>query len=155
VTTSRVAYVDVVVLRLPPRGVEVLVLRRAAAQARAGSWETVSGHLHPGETPVAAARRELAEETGCAPLRLYNLSRVEQFYLHATDEIVLIPMFVAFVAPDAEVGVGPEHDRGEWLTPALARERVTWPRAARAIEDACRLLATGDAGLVERELRID
>ena len=33
-----------------------------------------------------------------------------------------------------------EHDTLLWLTPADAREQCTWPRAARAIDDAVRLL---------------
>lgn len=39
----------------------VLLLRRVAPFA---FWQSVTGSLEPGETPAAAARRELAEETG-------------------------------------------------------------------------------------------
>src|SRR5439155_333536 len=83
---ARVAFVDVYVLRqasrpAPPAqpGVEVLVLRRGPAGRSPGSWETVHGTVEPGETPVAAALRELREETGYEPVRLYNASRVEAF----------------------------------------------------------------------------
>ena len=44
-------------------GGEVLQLRR---REPAGFWQSVTGSLDPGESPLAAARRELREETGLA-----------------------------------------------------------------------------------------
>lgn len=153
-SSSRVALVDVYVMRGRGDALEVLLLRRARDQARGGTWEGVHGKIDDGETPVAAARRELHEEVGCEPMVLYNLSRVEQFYLHTTDQVVLIPVFVAFVAPDAVIQLSDEHDTLLWLAPADARDRCTWPRAARAIDDAVRLVGNGNAGLLEDVLRV-
>ncbi len=42
---------------------EVLQLRR---REPADFWQSVTGSLNPGESPLAAARRELREETGLA-----------------------------------------------------------------------------------------
>ena len=39
-------------------------------------WELVAGRKEPGENPLAAARRELAEETGYTAKRLQKLLRV-------------------------------------------------------------------------------
>jgi 8-oxo-dGTP pyrophosphatase MutT (NUDIX family) len=39
----------------------------------------VHGHIEDGEHPWQAAQRELQEETGLSPERLYNHSRVETF----------------------------------------------------------------------------
>jgi dihydroneopterin triphosphate diphosphatase len=154
VTSVRVALVDLYVLRGAGTALECLVLRRAAGGRCPGSWEAVHGHIEAGETPVDAARRELAEETGLAPERLYNLSRVETFYQHRLDEVALVPVFAAFVAPGAPVRLGPEHDRFEWLRPAEARARFAWPREARALDDAVALLGQGGAGAVEDVLRV-
>jgi 8-oxo-dGTP pyrophosphatase MutT (NUDIX family) len=154
VTDARVAFVDVYVLRQGARGVEVAALRRGPAGRCPGSWETVHGTVEPAETPVQAALRELAEETGLVPLRLYNASRVEVFYRHRADEIALIPVFAAYVASGAELRASPEHDRAEWLTPTEAAGRFSWPRERRALEDVLSMLASGDAGLLEDVLRI-
>lgn len=45
----------------------VLMLQRALDDddPAAGAWEFPGGHIEPGETPAAAARREWSEETGC------------------------------------------------------------------------------------------
>jgi len=152
--TARVGLVDVYVLRGRDEALEVLLLRRARGQSRPGTWEAVHGRIDPGERPELAARRELHEEVGCDPLALYNLSRVEQFYLHHDDQVVLIPVFVAFLAPDAVVQLSEEHDLLLWLTPREAMAQCSWPRAARAIEDAVRMLGTGNAGVLESVLRI-
>lgn len=98
--------------------------------------------------------REMLEETGLVPERLYNLSRVEFFYQHLSDEIALIPVFAGFVAADAGVVCGPEHDDHGWFSADEARTRCAWPRERRAVDDIMFLLARGDAGAVEDVLRI-
>jgi 8-oxo-dGTP pyrophosphatase MutT (NUDIX family) len=146
--------VDVYVCRGREDSLEVLLLRRARGRVRAGTWEAVHGTIDAGETPGDAARRELHEETGCTPMALYNLSRVEQFYLHHSDEIALIPAFVAFIALDAVVRIGEEHDTVMWLSSQDAQDRCTWPRAQRAIGDLVKLLGSGSGGAVEDVLRV-
>jgi len=153
-TAVRVSLVDVYVLRGAEPALECLVLRRAPGGRCPGSWEAVHGHIEAEEQPSAAATRELAEETGLAPVSLYNLSRVEGFYQHRLDEIALVPVFVAFVARDAAVRLGREHDRYEWLPVAAAAQRFAWPRERRALEDAVTLLRTGSAGAVDDVLRV-
>jgi 8-oxo-dGTP pyrophosphatase MutT (NUDIX family) len=168
-TSFQVEIVDVYVLRFAPEtekgmvgpgkpkpagGPEVLVLRRAAGLRSPGTWESVHGHIVAGETPVAAALRELKEETGLEPSRLYNLSRVETFYLHRRDLVALIPSFCAIVPADAVVTTSVEHDRGEWLNPDEAARRFFWPREKRALADVLQLFGTGDAGAAEDVLRV-
>lgn len=165
----RVEIVDVYVLRFAPAeekamlgpvkprpsgGPEVLVLRRASGLRSPGTWESVHGHILPDERPVDAALRELREETGLDPTRLYNLSRVEAFYLHRGDRVALIPAFCAIVPAGAAVRLSEEHDRSEWLQPEEAARRFFWPREQRALADALQLFGTGDAGGAEDVLRI-
>jgi 8-oxo-dGTP pyrophosphatase MutT (NUDIX family) len=154
VTSIRVSLVDVYVMRRTGARMEWLVLRRAAGGRCPGSWESVHGHIEPGERPADAATRELAEETGLTPERLYNLSRVESFYQHRIDEVALVPVFVAIVADGSEVRLGAEHDRFEWLDAAQADARFAWPRERRALADIVALLASGDAGAIDDVLRV-
>jgi dihydroneopterin triphosphate diphosphatase len=153
-TTVRTSLVDVYVLREEAEGLHCLALRRGAGGRCPGSWETVHGHIEAGEPPADAAARELEEETGLTPVRLYNLSRVELFYQHRIDEVALVPVFAAFVSANAAVRLGPEHDAFEWLAIAEARLRFVWPRERRALEDIVILLRSGSAGNVDDVLRI-
>lgn len=146
---AAIPLVDVLVLRGTGQALECLALRRAAGGRCPGSWETVHGHVEDGERPHEAALRETREETGLVPLKLYNLSRVETFYLHRRDELAYVAVFVAFVPADAMVHIGPEHDAHEWLPIAGAMQRLAWPRERRCLEDAVQLVGRGDAGPLE------
>jgi len=62
------------------------------------------------------------------PEKFYNLSRTEAFYQHKSDELALIPVFAAFVAPGASVklsaeqrprGVAQRPGRGGAVCPGL------------------------------------
>ena len=149
----RVSLVDCYVLRTGDGALDCLALRRAAGGRCPGAWEGVHGHIEAGESPAAAVVRELREETGLAPARLYNLSRVELFYRHAGDEVALVPVFAAFVA-GTDVTLSAEHDAAMWLPLPAARRRLSWPRSARALDDIERIFAGGDAGPLEDVLRV-
>lgn len=149
-----VSLVDVYVIRDGGDGLQYLLLRRAPGGRSPGSWEAVHGHLDDGEAPEAGALREVVEETGLRPERLYNLSRVESFYLQGRGEVALVPVFVAVVPRDASVRLSPEHDAAEWLPATEAAARASWPRSRRAIDDVAGLLGGGDAGRLEDVLRI-
>ena len=153
-TDVRVLFVDVYVLRPRAAGWEVLCLRRGPGGRCPGAWESIHGHLLDGEAPADAAVRELQEETGLAAERLYNVSRVETFYLHRRDTVALIPVFCAMVGAGAEVRLSTEHAEAVWLEPAAAVERFVWPRERRALADALALFGGGDAGAVEDVLRV-
>lgn len=151
---TRVAYVDVLVLRGAGPTLEILCLRRGLQGRSPGSWEAVHGHIDDGGSPVATALREVGEEAGVVPERLYNLSRVETFYRHSTNEVVLVPVFAAFLGSHAAVAISAEHDEFEWLPPDQARARMSWPRVRREIDDVMGLLGDGSAGVVEDMLRV-
>ena len=145
--------VEVYVIRHNGGDWRVLTLQRAADAKRPGSWETVYGKIDSGERAEDAAVRELSEETGLEVKALYNVT-VNSFYLHAKHTIEMCIVFAAFVADDAEVTIGEEHQRFEWMSVEDACERYTWPREAQSLRDAHRLLRRGDAGPVEDVLRI-
>jgi 8-oxo-dGTP pyrophosphatase MutT (NUDIX family) len=137
----------------------VLVLQRAPSGTRCPlAWEAVHGRIEPGERPEDAALRELREETGLAPERLYNVT-TQAFYLHgsapgAGHSVQVAVAFCAFVDAATEPTLGPEHVTAEWLTPAAARERFAWPREREALDHVRILVGGGDAGPLEDVLRV-
>lgn len=145
--------VDVYVIRPLPDGWKVLAVQRAPDTRCPGAWETVHGRLDPGERPELGAVRELREETGLEPARLYNVT-VQPFYLHRLETVQMAIVFAAFVDEPADVSLGGEHQRYEWLSPEEASSRFIWPREREALAHIRQLLGTGDAGPVEDVLRV-
>jgi len=145
--------VDVFVVSPGARGWRVLALQRAKDTRCPGAWETVHGRILDGETPQDAAVRELREETGLTPDRLYNVT-THSFYLHESATVQIAVAFCAFVARAPRVTLGDEHVRSAWLSRAAAARRLAWPSERDCLARAWALLHRGDAGRVEDVLRV-
>jgi dihydroneopterin triphosphate diphosphatase len=151
--TTNVGTIDVYLISPRADGWRVLTLQRGPSTRCPMAWETVHGRIEAGEEPEQAAVREVREETGLDVDRLYNVC-VQPFYLHRTHTVELAVVFAAFVDADADVALGEEHQRYEWLGPERALERFVWPRERDALRDILQLLRGGDAGPVEDVLRV-
>lgn len=128
--------------RLPSGEVRWLVLRRATGRAYAGQWRVVGGKIGPGETAHAAARRELAEETGAAAdAPLWAIPSVNAFYEWTHDRVNLVPAFAAEVAADPVLD--DEHDAFAWLSADEAATRLDWPEPRRLLRLADETLRRG------------
>ena len=153
VTEIKVGTIDVYVIRPLPEGWRVLLLQRALDTRCPTAWETVHGRLEPGEEPDAGAIRELREETGLTAERFYVVA-AQPYYLKAMRSVQISIAFAAFVAEPAEVTLGSEHQRHEWVTVEEALTRFAWPRERQALEEIRALLASGDGGAVDDVLRV-
>ena len=120
-----------VIFRRSDRGIRLLLLRAYK------NWDFPKGMVEPGEDALAAARREVEEETGLAGLDYpfgdefretmpYSGSKVARYYLAETDaEKIVLP-----VSP--ELG-RPEHDEYRWVSFDEAEDLLP-PRLAVVLE---------------------
>ena len=120
-----------VVFRRGERGIRILVLRAYK------NWDFPKGTIEPGEEDLAAARREVAEETGLGELDFpfgdeyketvpYAANKVARYYLAETvAEKIVLP-----VSP--ELG-RPEHHEYRWVSFDEAEDLLP-PRLAIVLE---------------------
>jgi 8-oxo-dGTP pyrophosphatase MutT (NUDIX family) len=149
----KVGVVDVYVIRPYRDEWLVLALQRSLDTRCPASWETVHGRIEDGERPEEAAVREVREEAGLEVDRLYNVT-CQPFYLHTLGVVQMAVVFAAFVTEEADVRLGAEHQRSEWLSMRAAAARFTWPREREALQHIAILLGGGDAGPAEDVLRV-
>ncbi len=145
--------VDVYVFRRASEvAVEFLMLLRAEGTPLAGTWQSVHGHIEPGETAHAAARRELREETGLTLRRFWQLEHVNAFYVASQDAIHLCPSFLAEVEPHEAVRLSDEHCALRWVSGEEARREFLWPGQRAAVREAVEEIIAG--GRCEPLLRL-
>jgi dATP pyrophosphohydrolase len=106
--------VSVVVLRPAGSTFEVLLLKRTGTLA--GTWCQVAGAIEANETAWQAGLREVEEETGLRPDRVYSADICEQFYEADRNAISLLPVFVGFAAKGATVRLNAEHSAFRWVS---------------------------------------
>jgi 8-oxo-dGTP diphosphatase len=121
-----------VALAIPVVGDEMLVARRPEGTHLAGAWEFPGGKIVDGEEPSAAARRELAEETGLVAERLEPLLVLVHEY---PEHPVRLHVFIAR-DPSGEVRIGGSREWG-WRTLRQLRE-LEMPPANAPILNALR-----------------
>lgn len=131
----------------PYAAIDLLQLRRAREPA-IGTWQPVMGAIEPGETAVAAAERELVEETGLAPpalLGLWALDAAPPFYVHTRDAIVIAPRFCALVDEAWQPALNDEHDDHRWVAAAEAERYFMWPTQLVSVAEITPELLRGEA----------
>ncbi len=139
----RLAWGDGPVLRtvsVVPVGADgrVLLLRRSTA--RGGFWQQVTGRIEPGETADAAARRELAEETGAdvavEPLGYRHAFALDPSLNRVRPGALVLVEETAYAArlPDGFAArISDEHAEHAWATPDEAVQRLRFAGLRKAV----------------------
>lgn len=132
----------------PPYGAAVIVYRHSGAateflllhRAHNGpdyegewAWTPPSGARKPGETIDDCARRELLEEAGISAVVNRTDVGLEDWSLYSVEVDESVDVRLA----------DPEHDRHEWVTLDVCRERCMPQRVAAGIIDVARHLGLG------------
>lgn len=136
-------HVEVYLFRRRSGRVEFLLLRRASSRnTLPGVWQPVTGKRRIRERMLAAAVREVREETGLVPVRWWALETMTIYPDTARDAIIALPLFAAEIPADAAVKLSREHDALEWLRAREAASRVLWESQRRGIKAVKREVLT-------------
>ncbi len=127
-------YIELHICRKTAGGHKYLLLKRSAkSRIYPGIWQMITGGIEIGEFTKDAVIRELKEETGITPSKLYVIPRINTFYLAMVDKICMCPVFLTIVESD-EVKISDEHSEYKWLGYTEAKELVYWPNQKESME---------------------
>jgi dihydroneopterin triphosphate diphosphatase len=126
-------FVEVYVFRRHARRVEFLALRRRPGDSLPGVWQPVTGTLRRGERAIQGALREMKEETGLLPRRLWRLETVTAFYDPRRDAIRVVVRFAAEVGPRENPRLSREHTAHRFWAAREAARRFLWDSQRRGL----------------------
>jgi dATP pyrophosphohydrolase len=115
-------------------GIEFLLLKRSEKEIYPGLWQMVNGKISEGEKAYQTALREIKEETGIVPEKLWVVPKVDSFYSHENDNIMLLPVFAAQFNFFAKPIISNEHSEFKWVSPEEAKKLLAWDGQRQAID---------------------
>ncbi len=95
------------------------------------AWSLPKGHIDEGETPLEAAKREIAEESGVTQLKLIRPLLSYQRYKTAIDggdyevEWKTITMYLFSTKQKELSAMDPENPQAIWVDPSDVERRLT------------------------------
>ena len=120
-----------------------LLLKRAKTKMYEHIWQGVAGKIEKGEKSWETAKRELKEETGLKPNKIFIVDHVSKFYEQIDDRINLVPVFGIEVNTQ-EVVLSDEHSEYKWVTINEALDLLVWTGQKQAIKIVNNMILSKD-----------
>ena len=117
--------VDCYVFNLLDNDPSFLILKRNHNKIYEHLWQGVAGKIEKGETAWQTAIRELKEETGLDPYRMFVADHISKFYEVKGDRINLVPVF-GIEVNSKDVILSEEHIEYKWVNFNEARDILAW-----------------------------
>jgi dATP pyrophosphohydrolase len=134
--------------------IEFLLLRRANNERYPGIWQMVTGSVNENEKAFTAALREILEETGLVPQKLWVVPNVNSFYSPEKDKVIMIPVFAALVSSASEVIISSEHSEYKWVTKEEAKKLLAWNGQRNSVDNIHQYFTTEKSTLYFNEIKI-
>jgi len=120
-------YIELHVCYKDKNGFKFLVLKRSDdTKIYPGIWQMITGTIETHEHTKDTVLREMKEETGLTPNKIYSIPRINTFYFAVSDKICMSPVFLTIV-DNKDVKISREHSEYKWLSFEEAEKLVHWP----------------------------
>ena len=123
-----------------------LTLKRSKTKIYEHLWQGVAGKIEKGETASQTAIRELKEETGLAPYRMFVADHISSFYESNFDQINIVPVF-GIEVKSLDVILSDEHCEFKWTTFEEAYDILTWNGQKKGLKVVYEMLNSRDERL--------
>ncbi len=101
-------------------------------------WDFPKGHIEKGEKETATVKREVAEETGLADIKLLKnfKERIKYFFRREDKNILKFVTFYLAETKEKDVKISGEHVGFKWLPYEKALTRLTFKNAKNVLKKA-------------------
>lgn len=126
--------VEVHLFKIVDGDLKYLILKRSENEIFPGLWQMVTGKIECGEKAYETAIREIKEETGLLPKKLWVVPNINSFYSQAEDCISLLPVFAAQLSSSCSVKISEEHCEYKWVSSKEAKKLFAWQGQRKSID---------------------
>ena len=139
----KVRVVDCYVYFQKAQEVEFLLLKRNKNKLYEHLWQGVAGKIEKDEKAWETAVRELKEETGLAPKKMFVADHVSRFYEKHKDRMNLVPVF-GIEVDSKDVTLSDEHIDYKWLDFEEAFDTLIWNGQKQGLKTVYNMLLKND-----------
>ena len=139
----KVRVVDCYVYQQTDKGLKFLILKRNEKKLYEHLWQGVAGKIEKDEEAWQTAIRELKEETGLDPVKMYVADHVSQFYEKHGDRVNLVPVF-GIEVDSKNVILSDEHIEYKWVDFKEAFDTLVWNGQKKGIQTVYNMVSNND-----------
>jgi len=142
-TEILVRVVDAYVYFYENKKLKFLILKRSKKKIYENLWQGVAGKIEKDEFAWQAAIRELKEEAGVVPYKMFIADYVSKFYEKNGDRINLVPIF-GIEVKSKNITLSDEHCKYKWLSFKKAKKKLIWEGQKNGINAVYNMLNSND-----------
>ena len=150
----KVRVVDCYVYRQTDKGLKFLILKRNEKKLYEHLWQGVAGKIEKDEEAWQTAIRELKEETGLDPVKMFVADHVSQFYEKHGDRVNLVPVF-GIEVDSKNVILSDEHIEFKWVNFKEAFETLVWNGQKKGIQTVYNMVSNNDERILWTTIEIN
>ena len=139
----KVRVVDCYVYQQTDKGLKFLILKRNEKKLYEHLWQGVAGKIEKDEESWQTAIRELKEETGLDPVKMFVADHVSQFYEKHGDRVNLVPVF-GIEVDSKNVILSDEHIEYKWVDFKEAFDTLVWNGQKKGIQTVYNMVSNND-----------
>jgi len=139
----KIKQVDSYIYRNTDAGPVYLMLKRSTGKYYEHLWQGVAGKIEKGETATQTVIRELKEETGKTPVKIFAADHIASFYDAKNDRIQMVPIF-GIEVENSEVQLSEEHSEYKWVSFEEALALLTWKGQKEGLRTVHDEIMSGD-----------
>ena len=130
-----------------------LSLKRNQKERYPNIWQCVTGGILNKENPEETAVRELFEETGLTPKKLWSIETINYYYDPKYGTMNLIPVFGVEV-DSTNVKISDEHQEYLWGTNEKIESLLFWKQQKIGVKTFSDMLNEGNDKLLLSEITV-